>query len=380
MCRLEGPSPLMRLSLCNPHPSEPRNDHSKYECINKLAKFVLLLQSYRLIRANKKTHRQMWKRTSTKAKGISVLSLIIMFILSTALAGITSIIVRAIALLFEAELPPHKADIWYLVFEDFWSVILTWFPALLFVPIVLAVFRRGIHCRRVTLIFIGSCFMWMIKSIFSSWLAQAVLIRKIDPKYIGLVQIGSEMCCLGVWVVVASLGWYKKAACDFIIGFALFGCYAGFTIFYSVETFFGVYKITDLPSAFGRSAMFILFSVASSSWCAVSIARVYLGYSRWNLLGCLALSALMAIGVGVAVSYPTVDHEDWISIPALQYVTVCGIAIVGLGAAFISSRSIVNVNDPLSDDENMRFAMSLMTRNDNASSTGTPPMKPISLS
>ena len=308
------------------------------------------------------------------------MSLIIIFILSTALAVITSIMVRAIALFFETGSPFEKSEVWSLVFYDFWSVTITWLPALLVIPLILASLHHAVHVRKVSLIFIGSCFMWMIRSIFSTWLAHAVLIKKLDPKYLGLAHISSEIALSGVLIAVASFGWFKKAACDFIIGFALFGCYTGFTIFYSVETFFGVFNIEDVPAAFGRSAMFITFSVAATSWLAVMVARVNSGYSRWNIVGCLLLSTLMAVCVGLAVNYPSIQYEEWIPIPILQYVVVCAVAIAGIIAAVLYSRSIINSNNQLTNDENMRFAMSLMTRNDkSSSSSGTPQMKPISL-
>jgi hypothetical protein len=110
------------------------------------------------------------------------------------------------------------------------------------------------------------------------------------------------------------------------------------------------------------------------------IARANTGFSRWNYLGGLAITLFMAIGVGLAIHYPAISSDDWIPIPVLQYITVCAIGILGICGAVLSSRSLLNFKDKVTDDAHMRFAMSLMTRNEkSSSSTGTPQLKPISL-
>jgi hypothetical protein len=160
----------------------------------------------------------------------------------------------------------------------------------------------------------------------------------------------------------ASMNCYHKSVYDYISACTIFGCFVGFCVSFEIETYYGKFGNQDLATALGRSVIYTLYASGTSACTSILIARFNCGYSAWYYVCAVLVPLITSAAIGASVYYPSLKYDPLIPLDGIRYLLSIGLSAVQLFACFVLFKPL-RVEPPFEfEDDNIRFAKSLMTR------------------
>jgi len=303
----------------------------------------------------------MWQKRQRKGNGASVTVHALLCVIFLALSLVVTIVHRICAGLFVGRLSAD--DIISNTQNNLWKGLLGALPGLMMSIFVLVGMREGVSSRGVCLILIPLLVFWIVvQPVSVGLLVHKVLAGHLSPILVGIVTLALDSIISTVFIAIASLNCYKKSIYDYVAACTIFGCLVGFSMSFEIESYLGQYDIMDLGAALGRGGLYTFSGTCVVGVSAILISRYNFGYSVWNFVGAIVIPPLAACAIGSAVYYPSLQYEPLISIDAVRYLIAIGVSLILFGLGIVMFRSLrVEPTDDFEDD-NLRFAKSLMNR------------------